>query len=102
MFSHAPLRYWGLRAVNVYMPKDRVTNQHQGYGFVEFKGEEDADYVSGTAHAWAYGAVGCGEWGGEGWGGVTELETPSHSESPFSAQQSPLYVTYGPLALRGD
>ncbi|EFJ41258.1 hypothetical protein VOLCADRAFT_119761, partial [Volvox carteri f. nagariensis] len=32
------------RAVNVYMPKDRVTSQHQGYGFVEFKGEEDADY----------------------------------------------------------
>ncbi|GIL96817.1 hypothetical protein Vretimale_2469 [Volvox reticuliferus] len=31
--------------VNVYMPKDRVTSQHQGYGFVEFKGEEDADYA---------------------------------------------------------
>ena len=26
------------------MPKDRVTQQHQGYGFVEFMGEEDADY----------------------------------------------------------
>eukprot|EP00983_Pelagomonas_calceolata_P135383 1162149-Pelagomonas_calceolata.AAC.3 len=33
-------------AVNVYLPKDRVTSQHQGYGFVEFRGEEDADYVS--------------------------------------------------------
>jgi RNA recognition motif-containing protein len=33
-------------AVNVYMPKDRVTTQHQGYGFVEFRTEEDADYVS--------------------------------------------------------
>ena len=33
------------RTVNVYMPKDRVTNQHQGYGFVEFKTEDDADYV---------------------------------------------------------
>lgn len=33
-------------AVNVYLPKDRVTSQHQGYGFVEFKSEEDADYVS--------------------------------------------------------
>jgi splicing factor 3B subunit 4 len=32
-------------AVNVYMPKDRVTGGHQGYGFVEFKAEEDADYV---------------------------------------------------------
>lgn len=35
------------RAVNVYLPKDRVTTQHQGYGFVEFRSEEDADYVSG-------------------------------------------------------
>jgi len=34
------------RTVNVYLPKDRVTNAHQGYGFVEFRGEEDADYVS--------------------------------------------------------
>jgi RNA recognition motif. (a.k.a. RRM, RBD, or RNP domain) len=31
--------------VNVYLPKDRVTNQHQGYGFVEFRTEDDADYV---------------------------------------------------------
>jgi splicing factor 3B subunit 4 len=34
--------------VNVYLPKDRVTNNHQGYGFVEFRAEEDADYVSGS------------------------------------------------------
>lgn len=27
------------------MPKDRVTNEHQGYGFVEFRSEEDADYA---------------------------------------------------------
>lgn len=33
-------------AVNVYLPKDRVTGSHQGYGFVEFRSEEDADYVS--------------------------------------------------------
>ncbi|XP_060192351.1 uncharacterized protein LOC132621896 [Lycium barbarum] len=32
--------------VNVYVPKDRVTNAHQGYSFVEFRSEEDADYVS--------------------------------------------------------
>lgn len=31
--------------VNVHMPKDRVTQMHQGYGFVEFLGEEDADYA---------------------------------------------------------
>lgn len=31
--------------VNVHMPKDRVTNSHQGYGFVEFISEEDADYA---------------------------------------------------------
>ncbi|KAL5702641.1 Splicing factor 3B subunit 4 [Ranunculus cassubicifolius] len=29
--------------VNVYMPKDRVTNLNQGYGFVEFRHEEDVD-----------------------------------------------------------
>ena len=32
-------------SVNVHMPKDRVTQSHQGYGFVEFLGEEDADYA---------------------------------------------------------
>lgn len=32
-------------AVNVYMPKDRVTGEHQSYGFVEFRAEEDADYA---------------------------------------------------------
>ncbi|KFK40232.1 hypothetical protein AALP_AA3G347900 [Arabis alpina] len=31
--------------VNVYVPKDRVTNSHQGYGFIEFRSEEDADYA---------------------------------------------------------
>ncbi|XP_040581967.1 splicing factor 3B subunit 4 [Lepeophtheirus salmonis] len=30
--------------VNVHTPKDRVTMVHQGYGFVEFLTEEDADY----------------------------------------------------------
>ncbi|KAJ1976383.1 Spliceosome-associated protein 49 [Dimargaris xerosporica] len=30
--------------VNVYLPKDRVTQKHQGYGFCEFVSEEDADY----------------------------------------------------------
>ena len=36
---------WGGVSVNVHMPKDRVTQAHQGYGFVEFMGEEDADYA---------------------------------------------------------
>ncbi|KAI8915098.1 hypothetical protein BC831DRAFT_487650 [Entophlyctis helioformis] len=31
--------------VNVYLPKDRVTQMAQGYGFVEFMTEEDADYA---------------------------------------------------------
>ncbi|XP_074654160.1 splicing factor 3B subunit 4-like [Tubulanus polymorphus] len=31
--------------VNVHMPKDRITQSHQGYGFVEFMSEEDADYA---------------------------------------------------------
>ena len=31
--------------VNVHMPKDRITQAHQGYGFVEFMGEDDADYA---------------------------------------------------------
>ena len=31
--------------MNVYLPKDRVTSMHQGYGFVEFRSEDDADYV---------------------------------------------------------
>ncbi|CAN0230428.1 unnamed protein product [Phaeothamnion confervicola] len=31
--------------VSVHMPKDKVTGQHQGYGFTEFRTEEDADYA---------------------------------------------------------
>ncbi len=27
------------------MPRDRITQLHQSYGFVEFMGEDDADYA---------------------------------------------------------
>lgn len=27
------------------MPRDRITQLHQNYGFVEFMGEDDADYA---------------------------------------------------------
>ncbi|KAJ2901933.1 Splicing factor 3B subunit 4 [Zalerion maritima] len=32
--------------VNVHLPKDRVTQSHQGFGFVEFNSEQDADYAA--------------------------------------------------------
>lgn len=32
--------------INVHMPKDRITGNHQGYGFVEFASEVDADYAN--------------------------------------------------------
>lgn len=34
------------RIANVHLPKDRVTQTHQGYGFVEFNSEEDAEYAA--------------------------------------------------------
>eukprot|EP00440_Ansanella_granifera_P014470 gb/GFBE01015725.1/.p1 GENE.gb/GFBE01015725.1/~~gb/GFBE01015725.1/.p1 ORF type:complete len:254 (+),score=63.47 gb/GFBE01015725.1/:1-762(+) len=30
---------------NIHLPRDKITQTHQGYGFVEFKNEEDADYT---------------------------------------------------------
>ncbi|KAK7206757.1 RNA-binding domain-containing protein [Myxozyma melibiosi] len=32
--------------VNVHLPKDRITQQHQGFGFCEFQSEQDADYAA--------------------------------------------------------
>ncbi|KAF2490366.1 RNA-binding domain-containing protein [Lophium mytilinum] len=34
------------RILNVHMPKDRVTQTHQGYGFVEFGSEDEAEYAA--------------------------------------------------------
>ena len=34
------------RIQNVHLPKDRVTQTHQGFGFVEFVSEEDAEYAA--------------------------------------------------------
>ena len=36
--------------VNVHVPRDKVTNEHAGYGFAEFKAEEDADYAIKVLH----------------------------------------------------
>ena len=43
--SHLSDTFLCCNVVNVHMPKDRVTMSHQGYGFVEFLGEDDADYA---------------------------------------------------------
>jgi RNA recognition motif-containing protein len=32
-------------AVNVHLPKDRISMAHQGFGFCEFLTEEDAEYA---------------------------------------------------------
>jgi len=32
------------------MPRDKVTADHSGFGFVEFKTEEDADYAIKIMH----------------------------------------------------
>ena len=31
--------------VNVHLPKDRISQSHQSYGFVEFQTEQDAEYA---------------------------------------------------------
>lgn len=32
--------------VHAHIPRDRITQQHQGYGFIEFQSEEDAEYAA--------------------------------------------------------
>lgn len=42
------VRYGGAQVgpvSNVHMPKDKVTSRFQGYGFVEFRSEDDAEYA---------------------------------------------------------
>lgn len=36
--------------VSVFMPRDKITGDHQGYGFIEFKTEVDADYAIKILH----------------------------------------------------
>ena len=36
--------------INVHLPKDKISTEHQGFGFVEFKCEEDADYAIKIMH----------------------------------------------------
>jgi splicing factor 3B subunit 4 len=36
--------------VNVHIPRDKITVDHQGFGFVEFRNEEDADYSIKIMH----------------------------------------------------
>jgi len=35
---------------NVHIPRDKITGDHQGYGFVEMRSEEDADYAIKIMH----------------------------------------------------
>ena len=36
--------------VNVHLPRDKITGEHQGFGFVEFRSEEDAEYSIKIMH----------------------------------------------------
>ena len=36
--------------VNVHVPRDKITGEHQGFGFVEFRSEEDSDYSIKIMH----------------------------------------------------
>jgi splicing factor 3B subunit 4 len=36
--------------INVHLPRDKITGEHQGFCFIEFRGEEDADYSIKILH----------------------------------------------------
>lgn len=36
--------------INVHIPRDKITGEHQGFSFVEFRTEEDADYAIKIMH----------------------------------------------------
>lgn len=36
--------------VNIHIPRDKITGEHQGFGFVEFRSEEDSDYAIKIMH----------------------------------------------------
>ena len=36
--------------VNVHIPRDKITVEHQGFGFVEFRNEDDSDYSIKIMH----------------------------------------------------
>jgi len=38
--------------VHVHIPRDKVTGNHQAFGFVEFRSEEDAEYACKVRLAW--------------------------------------------------
>jgi len=41
---------FSLPPVNVYIPRDKLTKDHQGFGFVEWKSPIDADYACKILH----------------------------------------------------
>ncbi len=47
--------------VSVHMPRDKVTGLHVGYGFVELRTEEDAEYVIKVC---VYSTIICGRYDG--------------------------------------
>ena len=36
--------------INLHLPKDKISNDHQGFAFIEFRSEEDAEYAIKIMH----------------------------------------------------